>query len=30
MYNYVVINSLAKDEYREVSSYFGGFDPRDA
>jgi hypothetical protein len=30
MYNYVVIDSLAKDGYCEASSYYGGFDPGDA
>jgi hypothetical protein len=30
MYNYTIIDSLVKNGYRETSSYFGGFDLRDA
>jgi hypothetical protein len=30
MYNYVVIDNLVEDGYREVSGYYRGFDPRDA
>jgi hypothetical protein len=30
MYNYVVIDNLAKDGCRKASNYVGGFDPGDA
>jgi hypothetical protein len=30
MYNYILINSLAEDRYHEASSYYEGFDQRDA
>ena len=30
MYNYIVMDSLAEDGYREASGYYGGFNLGDA